>query len=1504
MSVGAGAGLEGRSGSKGSRSADEDQYPFPSTSSDTTSKTSSGGRPKFSQRALSLFSRSKSNTAGNSAEANTSNGSSGTRTLSYQPRIKPHTQSDIQASQDDIQDQLQSGNDEGIQDGLQSGIQHRQSGHKEDIQHRQPGHKEDIQDRLQSVMPSEQSRPRSRPRGRRRPRSRQQSIPTAPPPAAILDSIPGSLPIVPSYHEKAHPEISAPSQVFNLLDGPTSQPDPNTNIKSGGTLPGPRYQKPAIKIKIITWNMGGTALPKGDLEVLLGRVGGYIPPDAGWDVDQQSDTEDDDGGSESGEDTPLGQKQPSVQIYREDQHGQTNDSVPSFASSSSLSSTSEPHRRRRRTRVRGSAGQEHIPRQDRIPPLPHDDAHPFHLVIVSSQECPWGDGKRIATGLGMAGEISDLARSKSRATHPHPHKTSDNLSTSISTSASRSSNLATTPVNEVPPQTPTTNDGDGSTTTDYMDVEASKSKGGKRGWSDMCEDWLCRGPLAQNYATKGLAATTEAVMRGTLQSNKKKSSSLGLTSEPPSPRMEKGQAELSTAGQQGMTRSTTGNTLSTPKSTTGNTLSTAKSTTGNTLSIPRPSFGRSNSSISLNSAKQKNSSNTPVASGTTTPVTAAAISPPDTPIVSKDFAAELGSPTSANPPSSTSANSPPTTASSNPSSNLAKAKAKQQLHLQIPGPAQRDGTPHSLGAYELIAKERCAMIYMAVYCWRGCRDRVRGVSRSHVKSGMLAGRVGNKGAVGISVKLGQSRLLFVNSHLAAHEGRLRTRLDNVAKIKRELRVDTYLPADDPRNASEDVTEMFDHSFWFGDLNFRVDITRQHADWLMKTKKYDQALEFDQLRKILRDQDSFKGFQESEITFPPTYKYDVLKTLKNASGKKRKQRTIKRILHRRGHSALGVITDRNGNGLLADADDEGDEDDEDESEEDEDDEDDVTKMMILSSPLNSVDTAAVRMADGIREEDGEEEEEDNSSISSSAWDSFGSSGFSHGGSSLGRRNRITDSSTSGHRRTRSEGAVLYSSESDSESTSETDLRLGARSSDEEEEEDPIVTSNTTAAARTNHVLYPFSPGNAIKAKFKLLDLMKSATGSGTSSSYGTSSPTPTSSSSSKRKQSSVSPHNTAPLSSSPSSSNSLHGSYTSTSSQQVATGLNRNSSTKTTGSEEGEQRYDTSAKQRVPSWTDRVLWKSNVELQATEKLIGSRTSRIVLKGKAVTEAVRGVASSGISGRNASAATASRNGATTTAIRTGTAPPVTMTRAKTFSHRTGADSPDTTTQAHPQAHPHTQAQAHPHGHGRLSRFLHHHHHHHHHHRDDSMGSRTSSASASSQDIIADGMPARRPALMRSASGGLTRSASSSDHLSPTLNALRIVSQPMPGDDGVNRQHVQGESSQPSSIDDPPNGPTTSNNTQSSRLFSSWWSTHAPTILTAQGAVAALNSLTSSTSTPSTNTALSKQEEVSVELIGPSKGQVECLLYKSLDDKEMRTLEGRSDHRPVIWVGSIGI
>ncbi|KDQ14339.1 hypothetical protein BOTBODRAFT_32806 [Botryobasidium botryosum FD-172 SS1] len=181
-----------------------------------------------------------------------------------------------------------------------------------------------------------------------------------------------------------------------------------------------------------------------------------------------------------------------------------------------------------------------------------------------------------------------------------------------------------------------------------------------------------------------------------------------------------------------------------------------------------------------------------------------------------------------------------------------------------------------LGPYELVSKERMMGIYLAVYVHRDVRHLVRGASKSAVPAGLISGRVGNKGGVGISLDIAGTTLLFINAHLAAHEGKAALRMANLAKIKSDLAVDHFLAPDDPRMLAEDLTDKFDHTFICGDLNFRLDVSRLHADWLISRKEYQQALEFDELRSLMAKDPAFRGFSEGPINFAPTFKYDIIK----------------------------------------------------------------------------------------------------------------------------------------------------------------------------------------------------------------------------------------------------------------------------------------------------------------------------------------------------------------------------------------------------------------------------------------------------------------------------------------------------------------------------------------------------------------------------------------------------------------------------------------------------
>ncbi|KAF9164923.1 inositol polyphosphate 5-phosphatase [Actinomortierella ambigua] len=73
----------------------------------------------------------------------------------------------------------------------------------------------------------------------------------------------------------------------------------------------------------------------------------------------------------------------------------------------------------------------------------------------------------------------------------------------------------------------------------------------------------------------------------------------------------------------------------------------------------------------------------------------------------------------------------------------------------------------------------------------------------------------------------------------------------------------------------DITQQFDYTFWAGDLNYRVDMTRQEADAYLAKGDIEALLAHDQLSREKAAGNVFVGFKEAPITFRPSYKFDPI-----------------------------------------------------------------------------------------------------------------------------------------------------------------------------------------------------------------------------------------------------------------------------------------------------------------------------------------------------------------------------------------------------------------------------------------------------------------------------------------------------------------------------------------------------------------------------------------------------------------------------------------------------
>jgi endonuclease/exonuclease/phosphatase family metal-dependent hydrolase len=99
----------------------------------------------------------------------------------------------------------------------------------------------------------------------------------------------------------------------------------------------------------------------------------------------------------------------------------------------------------------------------------------------------------------------------------------------------------------------------------------------------------------------------------------------------------------------------------------------------------------------------------------------------------------------------------------------------------------------------------------------------------------------------------------------------------------------------------DGSMILDHEICIlnGDLNYRIDISRDSAIHKVKNNDLAALLERDQLLMERRKNPGFRlrVFNEANITFAPTYKYDVGTDVYDTSEKKRVPAWCDRVLYR-------------------------------------------------------------------------------------------------------------------------------------------------------------------------------------------------------------------------------------------------------------------------------------------------------------------------------------------------------------------------------------------------------------------------------------------------------------------------------------------------------------------------------------------------------------------------------------------------------------------------------
>nr|XP_055126338.1 phosphatidylinositol polyphosphate 5-phosphatase type IV isoform X3 [Symphalangus syndactylus] len=257
--------------------------------------------------------------------------------------------------------------------------------------------------------------------------------------------------------------------------------------------------------------------------------------------------------------------------------------------------------------------------------------------------------------------------------------------------------------------------------------------------------------------------------------------------------------------------------------------------------------------------------------------------------------------------------------------------------------------------YVLLSSAAHGVLYMSLFIRRDLIWFCSEVECSTVTTRIVS-QIKTKGALGIGFTFFGTSFLFITSHFTSGDGKVAERLLDYARTVQALALPRNVPDTNPyRSSAADVTTRFDEVFWFGDFNFRLSGGRTVVDALLcqgLVVDVPALLQHDQLIREMRKGEGlggqawremrkgeglggarvwremrkgeglgcrgwhrlvgaspsahpvagsiFKGFQEPDIHFLPSYKFDIGKDTYDSTSKQRTPSYTDRVLYRSRH----------------------------------------------------------------------------------------------------------------------------------------------------------------------------------------------------------------------------------------------------------------------------------------------------------------------------------------------------------------------------------------------------------------------------------------------------------------------------------------------------------------------------------------------------------------------------------------------------------------------------
>ncbi|XP_062064374.1 phosphatidylinositol polyphosphate 5-phosphatase type IV [Lepus europaeus] len=205
--------------------------------------------------------------------------------------------------------------------------------------------------------------------------------------------------------------------------------------------------------------------------------------------------------------------------------------------------------------------------------------------------------------------------------------------------------------------------------------------------------------------------------------------------------------------------------------------------------------------------------------------------------------------------------------------------------------------------YVLLSSAAHGVLYMSLFIRRDLIWFCSEVECSTVTTRIVS-QFKTKGALGVGFTFFGTSFLFITSHFTSGDGKVAERLLDYTRTVQALALPRNVPDTNPyQSSAADVTTRFDEVFWFGDFNFRLSGGRVAVEAALRRDlevDVGALLQRDQLTREMEKGSIFKGFQEPDIHFLPSYKFDIGKDTYDSSSKHRTPSYTDRVLYKSRH----------------------------------------------------------------------------------------------------------------------------------------------------------------------------------------------------------------------------------------------------------------------------------------------------------------------------------------------------------------------------------------------------------------------------------------------------------------------------------------------------------------------------------------------------------------------------------------------------------------------------